>query len=179
MPGIASTPDRVVRRHPRRSIPSSAARIPVRVLVLGALLLTAGGLSALAWRSWLGSDRDPALGGDPTAYARAGGILMTPAGMLPAAPFSDGPGRLDQAAALALAGGPLAAATGTGLGQPDRILGTGDRRIALWWNAVVPAGAAAAQPPAFHLRADLAGDRIVRIACLGAKLAEVATAPTR
>ena len=66
-------------------------------------------------------------------------------------------------------------------GQPDRILGAGGAQpIALWWNAVVPERPDRAQPPAFHLRLDFSagGERtVVRVACLGARLAETATAP--
>ena len=141
-----------------------------------------GGLlgSAFCWHAWLAGAGDPALGGDPAAYARATGVLMTPAGVVPAAAFSDGPGRIPVAEALALVGGTEAAAVER-LGKPDRILGAGGAHpIDLWWNAVVPERPDRAQPPAFHLRLDLSaggGTTVVRIACLGACLAETAVAP--
>lgn len=180
MPGATSV-DRIrpARYHRSASRPRSAtlAMANSKLLILAAGLAIAATASALCWRSWLADGGDPALTGDPRAYARATGVLMTPAGMLPAAAFSDGPGRIAVADALALAG-TTAVAASTRLGQPDARLDGKGGAVLLWWNAVAPEAPDQAQPPAFHLRVDVAADgRITRVACLGARLAEIHTTP--
>ncbi len=146
------------------------------------LIGTGLGLSLIAcvllWRTWLAGMDDPALTKDPRAYARATGMLVTPAGVCGAGAFSDGPGRVTVTDALALVDNDLTAATAL-LGKPDRVLTKNDLTVALWWNAVIPAKPSDTQPPALHLRIDIPAKagRISRVACLGAMLAEIETAP--
>lgn len=140
-------------------------------LVLG---LTVSGIS---WFNWIAGQSDPALAKDQQAYARVTGIIRTTAGMCTAAAFSDGPGRVTVAEALALVDQDPAAATKL-LGNPDALLTDKTLTVALWWNVVIPATSDKTQPPAFHLRLDWpsGSERIERVSCLGAMLAVTATA---
>jgi hypothetical protein len=185
MPAASTFPVRSACR-PQRSPAAACGRISGGLLWAVVLLAAAGALL------WLGTasvrdQRDPALSGDRRAYARATGGIMTPVGVAPPMAFSDGPGRVAVADALALAGGDHAAAVAR-LGPPDLVLG-GDqpRPVALWWNAIIPAQRDDTQPPALHCRLDLAATagqplaaaRVVRIACVGALAAELHTSSPR
>lgn len=152
--------------------------ISTKHLVIGAGLMIGIIASVLGLRLWLRGVSDPALGGNPAAYARATGVLMTPSGIIPVASFGDGPGRISVSAALALVGQTNTACEDC-LGKPDRVADAGGAHpIALWWNSVTPEHADPLQPPVFHLRLDLAADgTVVRAACLGSRLVEITATP--
>lgn len=151
---------------------------PTKHLLIGTGLIVGIIASVFCLRLWQRGDIDPALGGNPEAYARATGVLMTPSGIIPAASFSDGPGRISFSAAVALVGQTNTACELL-LGKPDRVAGAGGAHpIALWWNAVTPEHADPLQPPVFHLRLDLAADgTVVRASCLGSRLVEISATP--
>ncbi|MCK6491581.1 MAG: hypothetical protein L6R48_25305 [Planctomycetes bacterium] len=185
MPAASTYPVRSACRL-QRSPAAACGRISGGLL-WAVVLLAAAGASLWLGTAGVRDQRDPALSGDRRAYARATGGIITPAGVAMPVAFSDGPGRVTVADALALAGGGQAAAAAR-LGTPDLVLG-GDqpRPVALWWNAIIPARRDDTQPPALHCRLDLAAApgrpladaRVTRVACVGALAAELHTSGPR
>lgn len=152
---------------------ATMARTSLRQCAVACALIVGTLAAAWLWRTWQAGEGDPSLTGDPRDYVRASGPLITPHGIAIAAAFSDGPGRISIADAVALRGRPLSEAVAR-LGAADALLGdSATGATACWWNVVISDLPGDLQPPALHLRLDITASNVQRVACLGAKLVDV------